>query len=114
MKTTEPFRIQFGGFLLRLCFPDFLAIFFADFPSNLHTSAFIGTLFDSPGKFSIFSTKLDFSRNSATYQAEEAEVEGSEKFDISRGDETVQVAGKGNLEENTQRQKENGERSGIQ
>jgi hypothetical protein len=60
MKTTEPF--QFGGFLLRLCFPDFLAIFFADFPFNLHTSSYIGTLFDSPGKFSIFSTKLDFSR----------------------------------------------------
>jgi hypothetical protein len=46
---------------------------------------------------------MDDKRDSATDQAEEAEVEGSEKFDISRGDETVQAAGKGNLEENTQR-----------
>jgi hypothetical protein len=67
MKTTEPFWIQFGGFLLRLCFPDFLAIFLADFPFNLHTLAFIRTLFDSPGKFSIFSTKLDFSTNVSSY-----------------------------------------------
>ncbi len=42
--------------MLRWCFPDFLAIFFADFPLILHTLAFVRTLFDSAVKFSNFST----------------------------------------------------------
>jgi hypothetical protein len=57
---------------------------------------------------------MDDKRNSATDQAEEAEVEGSEKFDISRGDETVQAAGEGNLEENTKRETKNGKGPGLQ
>jgi hypothetical protein len=61
---TDPFRNQFGGFLLRWCFPDFLATFFADFPLILHTLAFVRTLFDSAGKFSNFSTNSTIQKKS--------------------------------------------------
>ncbi len=63
MKTTEPFRTQFGGFLLRLCFPDFLAIFFADFLFNLHTSAFIRIRLTRQ-IFHLFNKTRLFSKNS--------------------------------------------------
>jgi hypothetical protein len=57
---------------------------------------------------------MDDKRNIATDQTEEAEVEGSEKFDISRRDETVQAAGKGNFEENTKCETKNGKGPGLQ
>jgi hypothetical protein len=57
---------------------------------------------------------MDDKRNIATDQTEEEEVEGSEKFDISRGHEAVQAAGEGNLEENTKRETKNGKGPGLQ
>jgi hypothetical protein len=57
---------------------------------------------------------MDDERNIATDQTEEEEVEGSEKFDISRGHEAVQAAGERNLEENTKRETKNGKGPGLQ
>ncbi|MFN9909927.1 MAG: hypothetical protein ACK56F_28055, partial [bacterium] len=57
---------------------------------------------------------VDDKRNITTDPTEEAEVEGSEKFDISRGHEAVQAAGKGNFEENTKCETKNGKGPGLQ
>jgi hypothetical protein len=57
---------------------------------------------------------MDDERNIETDQAEKAEVEGSEKYDISGRAEAVQAAGERDGKENPQRETKNGERPGIQ